>query len=46
MIDIWNRYLDGTLYSWDTMMGMCIGVAFTGCVILFMGMVKADRRSR
>lgn len=44
MMEIWSKYLNGTLYSWDTMMLMCIGVVFVGVVVLYINMVREDNK--
>jgi hypothetical protein len=39
-------YLDGTLYSFDTMMLMCIGVVFTGVGVLYANMLYEDNKEK
>jgi hypothetical protein len=44
MKEIWNMYLDGTLYSWDTMMFMCICVSLIGFIALYRNMILDDKK--
>jgi hypothetical protein len=43
-MSILNQYLNGTLYSWNTMILICICVELIGVGLLYINMIRECRR--